>query len=542
MRMAAGVPAGPWVRRFGLVRMAGLFIAAAALPWNNVLLSNAQILMVLGWLGEGLASGDLGRRFRQAFTDRWSLAFIAPFLLHAAGILWSEDRAWAMDLTRILLPVLVFGVVLSTSPPMGGRAIRDVLRTGAWSVVASTVVCLIVAGGHLQSGDHRAVSIFISHVRLGLLLALAACVFILDRPAQRWMRAMHVAAALWAVGFLMGIGSLSGLGALSAALVALAWRRVDGARPLVRRPVRVLLVLLPTAALLAMLGLLWPRPQPTLHLQDLEVRSAGGEPYYHDVADPQWENGNPVWVYVAKEELERGWARRSRLGLYGKDERGQLLRGTLVRYLASMGLRKDSVALLALSDEDVRRIEQGLPNVRTGRRPLLVARVEQLRMELDRFRATGDPNGHSLTMRLVYWRTGWRIAHGHLWTGVGTGDTRPAFAQAYDEVRSPLDRAWRNRAHNEYLTLLITFGLPGLLFILACWTAPVVAYRAWRHPVFIAWSAIFLVSCLTEDTLETQTGATFFALYAALFVFGGRWLNAQAGLQAAPPRVPERSV
>lgn len=540
--MAAGDPAEPWVRRFGLVRMAGLFVAAAALPWNNVLLSNAQILMVLGWLGEGLASRTLGQRFRQAFTDRWSLAFIAPFLLHAAGILWSDDRAWAMDLTRILLPVLVFGVVLSTSPPMGERAIRDVLRTGAWSVVASTVVCLMMAGGQLQSGDHRAVSIFISHVRLGLLLALAACVLLLDRPARPWLRVLHRFAALWALAFLVGIGSLSGLGALAASLVVLAWRGVGGASPLVRWAVRAGLVLLPTAMLLLLFGMLSPRSQPVLRLADLAEHSAGGERYYHDVADPQWENGHPVWVHVAKEELQRGWSRRSGLDLYGKDERGQPLRGTLVRYLASKGLRKDSVGVLALTEEDVRRIEQGMPSVRTGRQPLLTARVEQLRMELDRFRATGDPNGHSLTMRLVYWRTGWWIARRHLWTGVGTGDTRPAFAHAYEELRSPLEPAWRNRAHNEFLTLLITFGLPGLLFVLTCWTAPVVAYRAWRHPVFLAWAAIFLVSCLTEDTLETQTGATFFALYAGLFVFGGRWLNAQAGLPAARPHGAERSA
>ncbi|HQW86078.1 MAG TPA: hypothetical protein PLH93_02775, partial [Flavobacteriales bacterium] len=330
--MAAGSMAEAWVRRFGQVRMAGLFIAVAALPWNNVLLSNAQILMVLGWLGEGLAARSLGRRFRQAFTGPWSLAFIATFLLHAAGIIWSEDRAWAFDLTRILLPVLVFGVVLSTSPPMGERAIRDVLRTGAWSVVASTAVCLVMAGGHLQSGDHRAVSIFISHVRLGLLLALATCVFILDRPAPGWLRAMHALGAVWAVGFLVGMGSLSGLGALAAALLMLAWRGVGGARPLVRWSVRGFLVLAPVAAPLILSGMLWPRPYTPLRVEDLRERSAGGEPYYHDVSDPQWENGHPVWVHVARGELERGWARRSRIGLYDKDERGQLLRGTVVRY------------------------------------------------------------------------------------------------------------------------------------------------------------------------------------------------------------------
>ncbi len=538
--MAAERPVGSWARRFGQLRMAGLFIAAAALPWNNVVLSNAQILMLIGWLGEGLAARTLLSDLRRAFTGPWAPAFIAPFLLHAAGIAWSEDLAWATDLTRILLPVPVFGVVLSTAPPLGERAIRDVLRTGAWSVVASTVACLLLAGGQLQQGDHRALSIFISHVRLGLLLALAACVFLLDRPAQRGLRWAHGVAAAWAMAFLMGIGSLSGLAALAVALLALAWRGLGAARPALRWSLRAALLLLPGLALVGLAGLLRPRPA-TVRAQDLATHSAGGEPYYHDLADPQWENGNSVWVHVADEELRRGWARRSRLDLHGSDTRGQALRGTLVRYMASMGLRKDSVGLMALTPEDVRRIEQGMPSVRTGRQPLLAARLDQVRMELDRYCSTGDANGHSLAMRFTYWRTGWWIARRHLWTGVGTGDTRPAFAHAYAELRSSLEPRWRNRAHNEYLTLLISFGIPGLLLVLACWVAPMVAYRAWRHPVFLAWAVLFVVSCITEDTLETQTGATFFALYYALFVFGGRWLNAQAGLPTGPPHVPARS-
>jgi hypothetical protein len=37
--------------------------------------------------------------------------------------------------------------------------------------------------------------------------------------------------------------------------------------------------------------------------------------------------------------------------------------------------------------------------------------------------------------------------------------------------------------------------------------------------LFIAWAILFGLSCLTDDTVETQAGATFFALYYALLVF-----------------------
>jgi O-antigen ligase len=82
-----------------------------------------------------------------------------------------------------------------------------------------------------------------------------------------------------------------------------------------------------------------------------------------------------------------------------------------------------------------------------------------------------------------------------------------------------LAREWWHRAHNEYLTLWISFGLFGLAFALFTWWWPAYALGAWRDPLFVAWAVIFGISCLTDDTVETQAGATFFALYYALLVF-----------------------
>ena len=115
--------------------------------------------------------------------------------------------------------------------------------------------------------------------------------------------------------------------------------------------------------------------------------------------------------------------------------------------------------------------------------------------------------------------------------GVGTGDTKIAFAAA---VRATCDTAlsteWRYRAHNEYLTLLDQLRClrPAVERCSAgggrrgCSGRGAIRY-------FIAWAIIFGISCLTDDTIETQAGATFFGLYYALFVF------------AAPRESPQRS-
>jgi O-antigen ligase len=113
--------------------------------------------------------------------------------------------------------------------------------------------------------------------------------------------------------------------------------------------------------------------------------------------------------------------------------------------------------------------------------------------------------------------------------GVGTGDTQQAFDAAYATMASTLEPQWRLRAHNEYLTWWISFGMFGLVWALISIAWPVWKLGAWREPLFMAWAIIFGVSCLTDDTVETQAGATFFALYYALLVFGAPQRNSATG-------------
>jgi O-antigen ligase len=137
-------------------------------------------------------------------------------------------------------------------------------------------------------------------------------------------------------------------------------------------------------------------------------------------------------------------------------------------------------------------------------------------------------------MRLEYLKVGWAIAKANWPYGVGTGDTQRAFMQEYERSGSSLSLEWRHRAHNEYLTLWITFGVFGLAWSLFCWCWPVWRTGAWRHAHFIAWAIIFGISCLTDDTIETQAGATFFGLYYALFVFAAPRVITAAGSDPTP--------
>ncbi len=511
-----------WTQR---VHVAALALCAVFLPWSTAFLSMAQMLLVVNWIASGVLLGTVRERWRAAFTRPPVLVFLAFLGLHVVGLLWTTDLKWGGDLVRILLPVLSFGAVLGGSDRLARPAFRTILLLGAWSVVACALFGALFS--QARADDYRGLSLFISHIRLSLMLCFAIAVFIVSCP-ERWaIRMAHVAAITLCLFFLDQLSSLIALPVLAVLVVFLMWRKArhKGVRLQWAAAGLVLAVLVTSIWYLRSCVKDYWHADPT-DLQHLDVASAGGEVYYHDLRDPQRENGHYVWVNVADKELERGWHRKSNLPLGGKDELGQPLHGTLVRYLASLGVRKDSTGLAALKPEDVKRIESGMTSVVEGRQGAMRARIEQVLYELETYRTSGDPSGHSVTMRIEFQRTGWAIAMQHWLTGVGTGDTQLAFNAAYASANSPLAEKWRLRAHNEYLTLCISFGVFGLLWSLFSWGWPAWRMRAFRQPLFIAWGIIFLLSCFSEDTIETQMGATFFALYYALFVF------------AAPP-IPE---
>jgi hypothetical protein len=488
------------------------------LPWSTAILSMAQMLLVANWLVEGLVRRDLGARFGRAFASMPSLVFLSFFGLHLAGLAWTTDLEWGIDLVRILLPVLSFGTVLAAAPRLTAREFHPILLLGAWSAVASTFASLALSTG--DALDYRSLSVFISHIRLTLLLCLAIVVFLLDRSSFLVLRLAGFAAAFWSVIFINKLGSIQGFIILAMVAVVFLWRWAGGLGNIPRWSVRGALMSLPVIALVV--GIREARSHFTLPDPSLAVRpeyTAGGELYTHDTANPQTENGTHVWTYAAWGELRATWPLRSQLSLDGSDGRGHPLWSTLLRYLASKGERKDSAAVMALTDADVRAIEQGIPNVLHGERSELQERIDEVFFELGYYRAYGVADGHSVAMRLEFLKAGWAIAGRHWLLGVGTGDTKEAFASQYERMSSALSKEWRHRAHNEYLTLWISFGVPGLLWSLFSWWWPAKRLGAWGHAHFIAWAVIFGISCLTDDTIETQAGATFFGLYYALLVF-----------------------
>ena len=195
---------------------------------------------------------------------------------------------------------------------------------------------------------------------------------------------------------------------------------------------------------------------------------------------------------------------------------------TLARYLTSKDLRKDAQGVMALTDEDIRNIEQGIANYNNWKHPGLRARLSATLFEYNLYRRYNNPNGGSLSQRIEYTRASFHIIGQHPWFGVGTGDVPQAFSQAYDELRSPLKEEFRFRAHNQYLAIAVAFGLVGLVFFLFVLLYPWGASRRNHTYLYMVFLTIMLLSMFPEDTLETQAGATLFAFFMSLLLMAGK--------------------
>jgi hypothetical protein len=248
-----------------------------------------------------------------------------------------------------------------------------------------------------------------------------------------------------------------------------------------------------------------------------DEKTKSGNPYYHCFECDETENGNPVYIYINEAELEQTWNERSKIRFNDFDRKGNQLKYTLIRYLSSKGLRKDKEGVLALNQQDIQAIENGVANVSYNKTGSLWIRIRKTIDELKLYQSGKNPSGSSLIQRLEFWKAGFSIFKDHLIFGTGTGDVQKAFHEKYIELNSPLDEKWRLRAHNQYLTFALTFGITGLIYFLITLFYPVLKFKS-GDAAFLIFMAIAALSFVNEDTLETQAGVTFIMFFMSLFI------------------------
>ncbi len=490
---------------------------AVGLPLSKAMMSIGGIVLGVNWLLSFITDGISGKLVRLE-RNKAALSLSALYILHLLGLLYTKDLSYALDDLPTKLPLFFYPLAITTMPLS-----KKMLRWLLWGFLAATVLASLVGLsahlGWLPEREGSSLAYFVSEVRFGWMVAMATFVsawfFWEVEGKKRW-----TFAAL-SIGLAMFLGVLAVMSAIAGFLLALLVTAVLWVRRERRKWLRTILVLGMIGVPFLFIAFIGARIHDHYTVKDdaindkgaLEQRTARGNPYTHHRERKELENGYYVWLYIAEDELKKAWNARSELPFSGTDRKGQQLRRTLIRYMTSRGLKKDANGVRSLSKEDIMAIENGVANVEYRRRDPLTRRVDRLIFEVDRYLKGHDPSGNSLTQRFEFWRAGWSIFKEHPLIGVGTGDVKKAFEKAYARIDTPLDPEYRLRAHNQYLTMLITFGPLGLLIFLWALFYPPFRYGKFSSSLFLAFFSIALMAFMSEDVLETQAGITFFVFF-----------------------------
>ena len=518
----------------------GLLMVAVGLTLSPFLMGMSQFWLVLVWLVDASlpplkgGQGGFKDKFSRFCNNKAAVLLVAFFLMHLVGLLYTADFQYAMKDLRVKLPILVMPFVLSSMPPLDRKRFDFVMLVYVLSVFVATLFSFSTYLKH-DYEDVREISHFISHIRfcLNIVFCMAIIGYYLvksrravepvETPVLKCLnRFLQCFLLLWFVYQIYIFESLSGYVILAAVVVVsvvyafLRWKKGRGWRIAVG--VSVLAVLLVASVVLKR------QIKPLLKVESvdfstLEQKTAQGNDYWHDTIYNPVEDGKFVGLYYCKKEMQEAWSERSNLPFEGTTTNGENLEATLARYLTSKDLRKDAQGVMALTDEDIRNIEQGVANYNNWKHPGLQARLSSTLFEYNLYRRFNNPNGGSLAQRIEFTRASFHIIGQHPWFGVGTGDVPQAFSQAYDEIQSPLKEEFRFRAHNQYLAIAVAFGLVGLAFFLFVLLFPWLSSRRNHTYLYLVFLCIMLLSMFPEDTLETQAGASLFAFFEAFLLF-----------------------
>lgn len=502
-----------------------LILIPFSLPFSVFATSFLMLFLVLNWVVE-MGYREKWVRFAQ---NRALQVFLLLFGLHVLGLLWSSDLAYGLNDLKIKLPLLSMPVIIGTSLSLTRKQVQWILLSFTLAVFVASMASLFKLMGWLpgEVNNFRDLSLFMSHIRFSLMivLALLICVyyvFISKTNTALPERIFYMLALLWFPVCLALLKSLTGL-FIAFILVFLILLRLalKFRAPSIRFMILVPVLMIPLFFWLYVSHAVerFYDADPSL-LEDLDTYTVEGNLYLNMPRNAELENGNYVWVHICDSELQREWNRVSSTDYWGRTTNGNSLRTTLIRFMTSKGLRKDAVGFRQLNENEIRAIEAGTANYMYMARFKIYPRIYEVIWEIDRYRLGGDPNGRSVVQRYLYLKAGKEIARENLWYGVGNGDIKEAFRAYYERVNSPLDERRRKMAHNQFLTFLISFGIPGFLISLLALTGPLFLAKRQHSFLALGFMILVLISMLSEDTLVTARGASFFAFFFSLFHFG----------------------
>ena len=493
-----------------------------SLPFSESLLSITSALIAL----HIFFPVTFRQNFSRVKNNKALWALSAVFLIYLIGCLfcrnWSEGL---YELKKSIFWIIIpLGVALTSK--LSERKFWLILVVFISGVTLSTfITALKIAFPNLfEISDLRDAS-YVSHVSFSLQIAFS--IFLLGYGYMKKVAFIKninwpyiLMWCLWLLAFLNFQKSLTGIIALlGSGIVFLSWYILNVGNKLLKTAGKTAIVAIVTIPFLYVLYVTYNFYHIKDELPDSEILTESGNKYTFNNHSKLTENGHYVYWYICYEELEASWNSIGTIKINENVAEGYDLATTLIRYMTSKGLRKDSAGVAALSKQDIKNIESGIANyIYYEKRFSIYPRIYQSIWELDRYVKTGNPNDQSLSQRIEYMKAALFIIKNNF-LGIGTGNNSEKYREAYLKIDTQLDKQFQFMAHNQYLSYVVKFGLFGLILIIFLIYSAIKSEKQTKNFLIVLLLLIIGLASMGETTLETHIGLPFFLYFLSLFLW-----------------------
>ena len=491
--------------------IACLITIAIAIPLSNYVMSMGGVFL----LANAVLQWDWQEKWNRLKENKIALVFPLFYLIYCLGLIHTDNFSAAADALLNRLPIFLAPMIIATSALPTRREWRVVMHAYLGSVLFATIYSSVYYLTH-EVADIREISRFISHIRFSLSvvfsIVLAASYLIQFWKSHKIFSILYLFLIFWLLCYLFVSQTLTGIMILFLLLLVLflyllfGWKDKKW-KSLLITAMSILLASFFAYFLIVTVDYFKGKEKESERL----LLTENGNSYYHD-ENSMIENGHKIYTYISYDELPSAWSKRS-LKPYAEVE------ATLIRYLNSLGLHKDSAGVAQLSDWDVQNIENEIANVEYARKFGLRKNLYATFFSLSAYHHYRQVANSSLLQRVELWRNSWSLIKRNFWLGVGIGDHKQALDEELVKTDSPLKDTRNKGCHNQFLTIWLSSGFFAFLALLAMLFVPFLFAKPKISLLYLLFFVILFTSMFTEDTLDTNAGVFLFSLFNALLLF-----------------------
>lgn len=450
--------------------------------------------------------------------DRLKSNKLIPLLIsfpifYALGFINTDFWANGVNSFLMKLPLIIIPLVVATTAPLSKPEIKFILLSYIGSLLFTTIystVYLFVT----PIQDIREISIFISHIRFSLNIVLGISILFYFLWNKEWRNRIFapifMLILIWFILYLFISQTLTGIGILFILTIALLLFLLFNKNKTKETRIVSLLFLSFISFVIVYLSLITFQ---YYHENDknmpLESKTKLGNEYTHDT-ESIIENGSRIGLYVCEKELNEFWTKRSAIPF-------ENIKYGLIRYLNSKGERKDGAGVLTLTTKDIHNIELGFANIDYTKGIGLKRSLYPTFFSLSLYHKFGKIHQSSLLERIELWKASFQIIQNHLIFGVGIGDHKHELDHQLEIQNSEITKKEKG-CHNQFLTIMLSGGLLIFIPFIIMLMAPFIVQKK-HHFLYIQFFLIVIISMITEDTLDSHAGVTFFAFFNTLLLF-----------------------